>query len=116
MKIYNKIIAIYMAVVGALAGGVLLFGDIEKPTEAEQQEYYNANGKYLQKLSDGSKEVNVYDGPSGKGYQTLTKTIENGKIITDAVGYGPEAARLTYQIIEDVPVKSANIASTTPAK
>lgn len=50
-------------------------------------------------------EINVYDGPRGKGYQIINKT--DTQII--ATGYGPDAADFTYTV--DLPVP---IASTTP--
>lgn len=48
-------------------------------------------------------EVNVYDGPQGKGYQTVTKTAT----ATVYTGYGPEANDRTYTVPFPVIVASS---------
>lgn len=79
-----------------------------------QAAYFEKNGKYLQVMDnrrlpdyeDGNLTekiggvipnnvtVNVYEGPTGKGFQIVFRN----KHITKAVGYGPDAASFTYTV------------------
>ena len=75
--------------------------------EAEQSKYTD---KYVQVLEgnvypDDEKRrldvalpdnmsVNVYDGPTGKGYQVVVKYEDR----TEYIGYGPQAAEYTYTV------------------
>lgn len=93
-----------------------------KTLETEQDILYVKYGEYVQ-VKDGvaytkdglvseptltlktslNTEVNVYDGPYGKGYQTVVKTATS----TVYTGYGAEAEERTYTILNPLRVASS---------
>lgn len=113
-------------IIGATLGvsGSLGLGEIQSNTlEGELERIKTVDGKYLQILEDGTvadakdlmlfdtkrlppnTSVNVYDGPTGKGYQIVTEFPDR----IEHYGYGPEAKDYTYTI--SIPIKS-NATST----
>ncbi len=92
-----------------------------------EETYFKKNEKYLQILAGGllpdyedgvfsekfgatvpeEITVNVYDAPEGKGFQVVYRSAT----IVKAVGFGPEAASLTYTV--ETPAIDAATATTT---
>lgn len=93
-----------------------------KKIDDEQVILNEKYGDYVQVTSDGkvltkngevsevdfkakvpsNTEIHVYDGPQGKGYQTITKIAT----ATISIGFGPEGADRTYTITFPEPVAS----------
>lgn len=96
---------------------------VETEVSSLQDSYFDETGKYLQVLKgnrlptyesgsveeklgqpiDNSVEVNVYEGPLGKGYSMVYDTGTEIK----SVGFGPQSADFTYSLVKKVPPISA---------
>jgi hypothetical protein len=98
----------------------------------EQSTFYDKKGRYLQILEGGRLpeyesgdlqtdfdtsslghiSVNVYDGPSGKGFQVVYRD----KYVVRATGYGPDAAIFTYTnslVPDNISSASSTVTTTT---
>ena len=119
----------YAPLIGiALVGTAMYFGapPAAEPTISDlENEYFLKTGRYLQVLPGNqlpdyetgtvkqklgkdlptNVTIHVYESPKGMGYQVITDEADR----TTSVGYGPEAADLTWERL-----KPALIASTTP--
>ena len=113
-----------LIVLGFAGTGIVTYGAIEGAAKAEtpiskievlQEEYFAKHGKYLQvkegnqlpdyeqgtveqkfgKRIDDTYVVNTYESPRGKGYFIVYSDAKG----THSVGYGPDAAQFTRQLI-----------------
>lgn len=118
----NKNLIIVGGIITIATAGILIFSQLPTKEQSdinsvisEQDSYFQAHGKYSSKLvTPAGMQVIDYDGPRGKGYQVIVRSIEGNVQVEKTIGYGPDAADYTHEYRTPINTHDGiNVASTT---